>query len=384
MNTIKGSELGPGYIELSQKITSSGTINACQSTNDEDCNWDAFLASTPGGQYLQTSMWARVKSLEGWRPVRVVFIKDNSIVGGFQILMQSKPYLGTIGHIIKGPIIALDAPDLTEFVIENLKQATKSNKIRALIVQPPDNRKDLSILFKGSGFFPNYLEYIIQSATVLIDLRKDLDDILKDMKRKKRQSIKSGLRKGVKVREGGEEDLSTFFKFMLETCKRQGVIPNPSNEEFLTTMWHLFSPPGHFRLFISEYKDEDLSGIVAIPFGETVYLWKFGWSGRHENCHPNDVLVWEIFKWSKNHGYSDVDLVTISSESANEAINIRTLSEKTIKTSSFFKLGFGGKVVILPEACVYIYNPVIRLAYRNLMPLINTRPALKNKILGRG
>ena len=74
MNTIKGSELGPDYIELSQKITSNGTINACQSTNDEDCNGDAFLASTLGGQYLQTSVWAKVKSLEGWRPVRVVFI----------------------------------------------------------------------------------------------------------------------------------------------------------------------------------------------------------------------------------------------------------------------------------------------------------------------
>ena len=384
INSLKSSEPGPGYIELSQKITSNGTVNAYQSTGEEDCIWDAFLSNTPGGQYLQTSMWARVKSLESWCPVRVVFIIDNSIVGGFQILMQSKPYLGIIGYIFKGPIIASDAPDLIEFVIENLRQAAKSNKIRVLVVQLPDNHKALSTLLKGSGFLSNYLGDIIQSATVLIDLREELDDILKNMKREKRKNIRSGLRKGVKVREGGEKDLGIFFKFMLETCKRQGVMPSPSNEVFLTTMWHLFSPRGYFRLFLSEYNGEDLSGIIAIPFGKTVYLWKFGWSGRYGNCRPNDMLHWEIFKWSKNHGYSYADLVTISSESADEAINTRTRSEKTRKTSSFFKLGFGGKVVVHPEACVYIHNPAIRFAYRTLMPLLNVRPALKNKILGRG
>jgi lipid II:glycine glycyltransferase (peptidoglycan interpeptide bridge formation enzyme) len=384
MNSIKGYEVDPAYIELSQKITPNGTINAFQSTNDEDCNWDAFLAGTPGGQYLQTSMWARVKRLEGWRPFRVVFIKDNSIVGGFQILIRSKKYLGIIGHIIKGPIIASDNPDIIEFVIENLKQVTKSNKIKALIVQPPDNRKDLSTLFEDAGFQPNYLEYVIKSATLLIDLREDLDDILKNMKRQKRQNIKSGLRKGVKVREGGKEDLSTFFKFMLETCKRQGVVPSPSNEEFLNTMRLLFAPSGHFKLFITEFRNEVVSGIIAIPFGKTVYLWKFGWSGRHADCRPNDVLFWEIFKWSKNHGYSNVDLVTISPEAANDAKNIQTRSDKTAQTSSFFKLGFGGDVVFHPDAHVYIYNPIFRWAYKNVMPSINDRPALKKKIIGRG
>jgi hypothetical protein len=33
-----------------------------------DPAWDSFVETTRGGTYQQTSMWAEVKSLTGWRP----------------------------------------------------------------------------------------------------------------------------------------------------------------------------------------------------------------------------------------------------------------------------------------------------------------------------
>lgn len=186
---------------------------------------------------------------------------------------------------------------------------------------------------------------------------------------------------GVSVREGNKNDLSTFFSFMLETCKRQGVSPNPSNEKTLAAMWELFSRSGNIKLFIAEYCKEDVSAQIIVPFGNYVNLWKFGWSGKYGNCHPNEVLYWENFKWARSQGYSYADLGAISPQVANAVLQAKPLDEANVKTWSVFKVGFGKEVTPLAEGCVYIYNPFLRWAHTIFMPFINSVPALKRKFL---
>ncbi|MEI6126678.1 MAG: peptidoglycan bridge formation glycyltransferase FemA/FemB family protein [Pseudomonadota bacterium] len=371
----------PHYVVMGTVETAQGPLTAWKSSSIKDPLWDTFLESTPRGHFEQTSMWAQVKLLEGWKPLRVVIIEGKSLRGGFQILTRSKSYIGKVGLIMKGPVIASDDPAVIRFIISSLKKIAKSNKIRAIILQPPDKHTALSLLLRRDGFSNNYLENSIQSATIIIDLQKDENELLKCMKPRKRYNIKHGLRTGVSFREGNKNDLSTFFSFMLETCKRQGVRPNPSNEKALTTMWELFSPNGNIKLFIAEYCKEAVSAQIVVPFGNCANLWKFGWSGKYGNCHPNEVLYWENFKWARSQGYSYADLGAISSQVANAVLQGTPLDEGTEKTWSAFKWGFGGEVTPLAEGCVYIYNPFLRLAYSLFMPFINSMPALKRKLL---
>jgi FemAB family len=41
-----------------------------------DAQWDAFVASTPGGHHAQTSRWAQLKETIGWRAVRVAVTEE--------------------------------------------------------------------------------------------------------------------------------------------------------------------------------------------------------------------------------------------------------------------------------------------------------------------
>jgi hypothetical protein len=169
---------------------------------------------------------------------------------------------------------------------------------------------------------------------------------------------------------------------MLETCKRIGVAPNPSQLQSLNLMWQLFQPVGKMKLFLACYHGEDLSGIIAVPFGPTVNLWKFGWSGKYPEYRPNDLLFFEIFKWSRDAGYCKVDLVHISANSAQEIVRHRNRPAEITKTSSFFKLGWGGDVVILPEGYIFCRNLIMRTFYPLSAYLINSWPWLKRKFLG--
>ncbi|NOZ61328.1 MAG: peptidoglycan bridge formation glycyltransferase FemA/FemB family protein [Calditrichaeota bacterium] len=354
-------------------------IQSRLSTSLEDPNWDDFLQNTRNGHYEQTSLWARIKLVEGWHPIRVIFLKNKQIIAGFQILKRCKFPFGNIGYISKGPVVKSNDAQLKKLVIERLQEITKENRIRMLIIQPPDNSADLSSVLFKLGFLPNCLIDLI-NATVILDVRKNLDVLEKSLKRQKRQNIRRGLRSGLTMKEGNKNELSLFFEFMLETCKRQGVSPHPAKKESLTKMWELLYPRGLLKLFMVELCGEEISGILAIPFRDSLFLWKFGWSGKYGKLRPNDFLFWETIKWAKNHGYSYVNFLGVDSEAKQVLKESGNVADHFRKTSTFFKLAFGGELVFLPEARVYIYNPIIKWAYKNILPIINSNSWLSKKI----
>ena len=70
----------------------------------EDPAWDTFLAETPGGHHVQTSLWAQVRAAAGWRAVRVVARRGDGIVAGAQVLIRPLPLVGAIGYVPRGPL----------------------------------------------------------------------------------------------------------------------------------------------------------------------------------------------------------------------------------------------------------------------------------------
>ncbi|KFO66284.1 hypothetical protein ER57_18475 [Smithella sp. SCADC] len=372
------------YKKLDSIETSKGVLTAWHYSQPDNNVWDTFLASTPSGHFYQTSMWAQVRMLDGWDNLVILITINDRIVGGFQILTRSKPYLGKIGLILKGPVVASDDPVVLNFVIATLKKIARVNKIKALIVQPPNRDKAISNMLSQNDFSANHVDNEIRENTVVIDLRGSEDEIFKGIKSKKRQNINTAIRKGVTVREGKKDDLDTFFHFMTETCKRQQVTPSPSNVNFLHRMWDLFSRKDKIKLFMAEYEGEVVSCIVVVLFGDTAYLWKLGWSGKYSKYYANIFICWEIFKWAKANGFSFADMDAISKNLADKVSKGETATEEMSKTYSYFKVGFGGDVLRLTKGFVYIYNPVIRWAYNLFMPYINSIPFLKRKILFGG
>ena len=189
----------------------------------------------------------------------------NVIIGGFQVLIRPKPYIGNIGYIFKGPLLFQEKPVLIDILYSTLNKIIQKHRIRFLIIQPPDNDEILSSFFSKPGLRDFYPKILTLSSTI-IDLKRNLNDILKSMRRTKRQNINKGLKKGIIVREGCKEDINILFQFMLETCKRQNAEPRPSNKEYFEIAWDLLYPLGHLKLFITEYNGESISALLNICF----------------------------------------------------------------------------------------------------------------------
>ncbi len=331
----------------------------------EDPQWDDFLAAKTGCLYEQSALWARVKSLQGWRPVRLTIHRGGRVVAGFQVLRRRIAGFGGIGYVSKGPVVEVDHGELVPLVVSRLKETLRRERIHLVIVHPPGDSKTLLRQMERAGFRPDRLVRMID-ATLLIDLSQDLEDILRNMKKDKRKAIRQGLRRGIRVRAGNESDIPRFFELMKATCERQGVAPNPSDVRFFQALWRTFSPGGHVRLFMAEHEGACIAGAWGICFGDTFRSWKVGWNGKFGHLKPNQVLRWEMIQWAKEQAYAWFDFFGISASAA--ASPGAKLSD--LDGISKHKLGYGGSVHRFPPAYAYACNPFLRFGYRKLLPKI--------------
>ena len=68
--------------------------------------WDRFVEAAPGGDLVQTSVWAQAKRALGLQICPVVASSGREILGGALIVIKRYAALGGLGFIARGPLVA--------------------------------------------------------------------------------------------------------------------------------------------------------------------------------------------------------------------------------------------------------------------------------------
>ena len=332
----------------------------------ETASWDVFVSNSPAAHFEQTSAWGALKSIYGWTPVWVWASRNGQIVGGAMILTRRAGHFIKIGYVLRGPVWISSEPQSMGLAAKVLYQFARSASLTYLVVIPPNDAENLGPVLEALGFrrkpdrFP---PTGIDTATLIIDLQQDLDAIFAAMSMTKRQNIRRGLRKGVRVRVGCETDADTFRKLMVMSCERRGCRPGPSQEDFFQQLWHKMGHAGTVKFFMAEVEGEPVSGACAMVFGGRLQLWRVGWSGKFDEYDPNDVLHWEIIKWAKENGCKEFDFVHIRRNHARARLEGGKVSDSYSGVTEY-KMGFGGELRLLPEHYCRSFHPVIHTILR--------------------
>jgi len=327
---------------------------------DHDPAWDAFVLDAPGGHHVQTSLWAQVKRILGWRAARIILSDGDTIIAGAQVLYRRLTPLLQVGYVTNGPLARDDAGEPLTQIVMALCRFSRRQRMVMLTVQPPKHASALADRLGEWGFLPGRTA-VAPTASVVLDLSAGPERILAGMHATTRQNIKRGLRKGVTVREGTIEDVPLFWRLHVASSQRQGFTPYPL--QYFTTIWRTLGAHGYARLFIARANGDDVSAQLVVPFADTVISKSIGWSGAHKECQPNRVLDWAVIEWAANAGYRRFDLEGIDPGVARAILAGQSLPVHAHQTPTTYKLGFGGQVALFPGPYDYIYSPALRWAY---------------------
>lgn len=342
-----------------------------------DPEWDRFVAAAPGGTYQQTSMWAQVKSVAGWRPVRIALTADGAVVAGCQVLVRRVAGLG-VGYVPHGPLVAEADSATLSAVLDGLRQLVRRERVTYLKLQPPPDTIDMTGALGERGFVPSGLDPAPR-MTVRVDVRQPPEAILAAMRGRTRTYIRQSQRRGVVTREGGDAELPVFCDLVEAMSRRKGY--SPYSRGYYEQIWRGFS--GRAHLLLAEYQGEILSSTLLLAFGDTVSYKMGGWSGEHREIHPNELLHWAGMQWAREHGYRYYDFEGIDPAVGEAVLAGRDYTDLAVPGITRFKLGLGGEVTRFPGCHDYAPQPLLRAALPWLTPRIERLTPIAHRLAGR-
>jgi peptidoglycan pentaglycine glycine transferase (the first glycine) len=321
--------------------------------------WNTFVAQEPFFAIIQSWEWGEFKERLGWRVVRLAIEEQGQILAGAQMLIKPIPQgLASIVYVPRGPLGNWQDEAMMSRLLTELVRVARQHRAIFLRIEPAHlNNPAAHQFLRRQRFQPS--RYTNQPrATIILDLTQDLDDILKQMRKKTRQYIRRAAREGVTVRMGGHQDLPAFCDLMRTTARRSGFFPRI--RDYYEHEWQTFAGNGQVVLLLAYYQDQLLAGRIAFCFGNRAAEFHAGSLDEYKDLRPNYLLVWEAIKWAKAQGCRTYDLWGIPDEVGQAVYEGKDLPEEKRSDGLWgvyrFKRGFSKNVVYYISAYDYVFS----------------------------
>jgi lipid II:glycine glycyltransferase (peptidoglycan interpeptide bridge formation enzyme) len=320
--------------------------------------WDQFVVSSDTGTFYQTSSWAQVKKAQGWNALRAITKSSTGdICGGCQVLYKKLFGIFYLIQLPKGPIYEPENLEMALSILDEIKRFFQRHPY-FLIIQPGDTCWDLMERLLHSGYGTDLKVDLEEKATIIFDVSKDREEILKKIKKRKRSQFRQSETRGLQFFESNDrQDLETFHSMHKRVAEKRDF--DIQNRLFFDTLWDHFKLKDWLHLFIAKFEGKPVSAALAIVFKDTVHLYRLGWIRGYNHFHPNEGMAWHIMKWANEHQYHWVDFGGIDLEVAEAVLNGAELPEWVSHSYNGFKLQVSEDITLFPGTVEYFSPRVL-------------------------
>lgn len=315
---------------------------------DNKTIWDDFVRSFVHNSFLQSWDWGEFARKQNHAVFRFGLYDNDRLVGANQLVMvKSKRATYLESH---GGLMILDNSDYFNYFHKYLINFAKEKQVHFLRIRPPHFYNDeLVSEYKKIGyrFAPMYLQ---AEYTLLLDLTKSEEDLLKGMRKQTRYYVKKAQTSGVSVEVSSKrEDVSRFFQLYEKTVERQHFVPYG-----LTFFEHEFDAlcsDNAIEIFFGMHDGKAISTAMVVYYGDKAYYHHGGSIRTNPDLFAPYLVQWEIIKRVKKKGYKTYDFfgVAPTDDPTHPRAGLTT-----------FKRGFGGERVHYINTLDY---PINKLRY---------------------
>ena len=317
------------------------------------------LVSNQNGDFLQGWEWGDFQEKLGRAVKRMaIFDKENnSLLCLASLIKYPLPLRKNYLYIPRGPIIIKDQEAVWNIFLDEIKKIADKEKSIFLKTEPViNNQKGTLEILKELKFIN--AKTLQPQSTLLIDLLKNEEELLKEMEYETRYAIRVAKRRGVVIKKienflEKKEHLEEFWRLLQETAQRNHfkTYSKKYYEEILGLNGDLKS-----QLLLA-YLDNQIIGInIIVFFNKTAtYLYAASKKG-YGKYNASTLLLWEAILEAKMKDYNFFDLWGISASS----------KKSSDKWSGFtaFKKSFGGKEINYLGTWDYIFDKKFYFLYK--------------------
>ncbi len=355
--------------------------------------WNKFIAENSSESFLQAWEWGEFQVGVGRKILRVGVVDNNfkendKEVSSIKYQVSSGDLLATVliikydlpfgqsylycprGPVVKVSSIKYQVSSILNFLFNEIEKIGKKERAMFLKIDPPVemNQESRIMNHEYPTNFKKSLNEIQPRNTLILDLTKSEEELLKEMKPKTRYNIRLAERKGVEVRYwktppspplsggGRQKYFEKFWKLVEETSRRDKFASHNKNyywKMLENCRERKFSFPAlAAKLYLAEYKNKTIAANIILSFGDFCVYLHGASSNEYRNVMAPYLLQWRQILDAKKTGCKAYDFWGIDfSKSQIPNPKSQIPNKFKIQNSKFndwsgitrFKKGFGGE-----------------------------------------
>ena len=315
--------------------------------------WDNFVSQSASGSFLQSWFWGEFQASLGNKIYRIKITDKGKFIAAALMVKQKLPKNYCWLYSPRGPILGPQNWDLKigQGLFQKIEKIVKKERAVFLKLEPQIEKKlKLKVPKKFLA-----AKSVQPENTQILNLKPSVEELLDKMHAKTRYNIRLAEKKAVQTRisKNTPEDIAKFFQIMEETAKRNRI--KIFSQNHYQKLLDIFAKHGSAELFLAEYQNEVVAGIIVLYFGDYAYYLHGGSLYEYRNLMAPFLLQWRAILKAKKQGKKFYDFwgVAPSNEPRHKWAGITR-----------FKKGFGGEEINFMGAYDLVYQPLLYKAYK--------------------
>ncbi len=239
-------------------------------------NWNKFIIENSSESFLQSWEWGNFQQAIGKKISRIGVEEGGEILAVALLIRSDLPFGKSYFYFPRGPVlnrkfIKSKVHKIVDFLFDEIKKIAKKEKVIFLKIDPPSelNQKSRIRNQEYINKCQKSLSEVQPKDTLMLNLERSEEDLLKEMKQKTRYNVRLAEKKGVQISsyEVGSTDQNEFHKkfesfwdLTEETSRRNKIISH--NRDYYQKMLEGLSVSNKTDLichseFISESARDD-------------------------------------------------------------------------------------------------------------------------------
>jgi lipid II:glycine glycyltransferase (peptidoglycan interpeptide bridge formation enzyme) len=254
-------------------------------------SWNDFILGNKGS-FLQSFEWGDFQKSLSKKVWRIWVRKDESVKLAAQVILEKMKFKSYL-YIPYGPVFSEKDASVLELLLEELKSLARKNGAIFLRIEPTSELPKTRFSLKSAT------GRLQPQRTLLIDLDREEEDILKSFEKRTRYNIKLAQRKGIHIKLF-DDYFDDFYKLLGKTKERQEFRTFP--ESHYKKLMGVKGNDLKIRIFLIEYNGKPVVATLAVFFGDRVTTLHTGFDYLYRSLKAPYLIKWSIMQEAKELG----------------------------------------------------------------------------------
>jgi len=326
-------------------------MQICLAIEQEKEKWNQFVRDNETGSFAQAWEWADFLNTQKEKIWRFVVEQDGDWLAVCFLFKQKMQMNQNVLYCPRGPVMTNLRTDVVRLIIQEIDKIAKQENALTFEIDPLSEDKNWQQIFDNLDFEKTELN-MQPMHTLILDLRVEQDELLKNMHQKTRYNINLAKKRGVEVLVDNIQ-FKEFYELLKKTQQRQKV-QFFSQEYFKGLLQVPF-----VKLYLAKFENKIIAANI-MAFWDNTATYLFGASDYdYRQVMAPHLLQWQAIQDAKQEGLWFYDFWGAAPKDS------KGQEEKWFGFTKF-KMGFSPDAEITEYVGTYekIYQPVKMGLYR--------------------